>query len=76
MHINDVVIHVNESLDDQARHKLEEQMRNIDGVIAPRFSDRRTHLMMVAYNTDCTRASALLEAVRQQGYTAQSCGGI
>ena len=76
MTLNDVVIHVNETLDPQARHDLEEQMRNIDGVIAPRFNDRRTHLMMVAYDADRIRANTLLEAMYRQGYTAQSCGGI
>ena len=76
MNINDVVIHVNESLDTEARHTLEDRMRDIEGVIAPRFNDRRTHLMMVAYNSDRIRSRALLDAVRRQGYTAQSCGGI
>lgn len=45
-------------------------------VIAPRFSDRRTHLMVVAYNADRAHTHDLLEAVRLQGYTAQSCSGI
>lgn len=52
MDINDVVIHVNESMDEAARHALEEQMRSIDGVIAPRFNQDTTHLMIVAYNPD------------------------
>jgi len=76
MTLSDVVIHINESLDEGARHRLEEQMRAIDGVIAPRFNARRTHLMVVAYNADRTRSGELLDAVRQQGYTAQNCGGI
>lgn len=76
MHISDVVIHVNESLDSEARHALEDQLRNVDGVIAPRFNDRRTHLMIVAYNPDHTHVSDLIEEVRRQGYTAQSCGGM
>ena len=66
MNINDVVIHVNEPLDLQARHDLEERMRTIEGVIAPRFNDHRTHLMVVAYNTDLTRAGVLLDEVRRQ----------
>lgn len=76
MDISDVVIHVNESLDSQARHALEERMRAIDGVIAPRFNDHRTHLMIVAYNPDHTHVSDLIDEVRRQGYTAQSCGGM
>lgn len=47
-----------------------------DVVIVPRFSDRRTHLMVVAYNADRAHTHDLLEAVRLQGYTAQSCSGI
>jgi hypothetical protein len=76
MDINDVVIHVNESLDPRARHALEDRMRDIDGVIAPRFNDRQTHLMIVAYNSDRTRMGTLLDEVRRQGYTAQACGGM
>lgn len=76
MNINDVVIHVNESLDSQARHDLEDQMRAIEGVIAPRFNDSRPHLMIVAYNPDHTHVSDLIGEVRRRGYTAQSCGGI
>ena len=76
MDISDVVIHVNETLDAQARHDLEDRMRDIDGVIAPRFNDRAQHLMIVAYNPEQTRAGMLLDAVRNQGYTAQACGGM
>jgi hypothetical protein len=74
MDINDVVIHVNETLDTQARHDLEDQMRDIDGVIAPRFNDRWPHLMIVAYDPDHTRTKELLNVVQRQGYHAQHCG--
>jgi len=72
--INDVVIHVNESLDTHARRTLEDQMRTLDGVIAPRFNDRRTHLMIVAYNPEHTRTWDVLYEVRRRGYNAQHCG--
>jgi hypothetical protein len=74
MSINDVVIHVNETLDAQARHALEDQMREIDGVIAPRFNDRKIHLMIVAYDPEQTSTLMLLDAVRGRGYHAQHCG--
>ena len=74
MDINDVVIHVNETLDSQARHDLEDQMRAIDGVVAPRFNDCKPHLMIVAYSPDHTRVGDLLNEVRRQGYHAQHCG--
>jgi hypothetical protein len=74
MDINDVVIHVNETLDTQARRDLEDKMREIDGVIAPKFNDRRPHLMIVAYDPEHTRTMTLLDTVRGQGYHAQHCG--
>jgi hypothetical protein len=74
MDINDVVIHADETLDARARQVLEDQMREIDGVIAPRFNNRRTHLMIVAYDPDQTSTMTLLDTVRGQGYHAQHCG--
>jgi hypothetical protein len=74
MDINDVVIHVDETLDAQAQHDLEDMLREIDGVIAPRFNEHRTHLMIVAYNPELTSSMALLGEIRDQGYHAQHCG--
>jgi hypothetical protein len=69
MDINDVVIHVNESLGQDARHGFEDRIRTVEGVIAPRFNDHTPHLMIVAYNTDRTNAHALLDAVQDSGYS-------
>ena len=74
MHINDVVIHVDETLDSQARRDLEDQMRAMDGVIAPRINNTRPHLMIVAYDPDRIRTGDLINEVRRQGYHAQHCG--
>jgi hypothetical protein len=76
MNICDVVIHVNESLGPRARLDLEERMRTLDGVIAPRFNERTPHLMIVAYDPDRAHVSDLIDEVRRQGYTAQNCGGM
>jgi len=74
MDINDVVIHVNEALDPHKRQDLEDQMREIDGVIAPRFNESRPHLMIVAYDPERISTGELLNQVRRQGYHAQHCG--
>ena len=42
MNIGDVLIHINESLNAQQRSTLEEAVRDIDGVIAPRFNQERS----------------------------------
>jgi hypothetical protein len=74
MYINDVVLHVNETLDPNARHELEDQMRAMDGVICPRFNDSKTHLMIVAYDPDLLSTGDVLNEVRRKGYHAQHCG--
>jgi hypothetical protein len=74
MSIDDVVIHVSETRGAQERHDLADQLREIDGVIAPRFNDRQIHLMIVAYDREHIRTMTLRDAVRNQGYHAQHCG--
>ena len=73
--MSDVMIHINESLSEEDRSALEESMRQIEGVIAPRFNPGKDHLMVVAYNPDKTNSAALLAKARSAGYTAQLIGG-
>ena len=74
MTLCDTMIHVNENLDQQARNTLEEKMRMIDGVIAPRFNPGKAHLLLISFNSQLTTAQRLLETVHQQGYHAQLVG--
>lgn len=73
--ISDVMIHINESLSEEARSTLEEGMRQIEGVIAPRFNPGKDHLLVIAFNPDKTSTAALLAKARSSGYTAQLIGG-
>ena len=72
MSISDVMIHINESLSVEARSSLEDEMRTIDGVVSPRFSPNKEHLMIVAF--DPAKTTSLLEKTRLAGYTAQLIG--
>ena len=74
MSIVDVMIHINEPLSVAARSTLEETMRQIDGVVAPRFNPGKEHLLVVAFDPDKANAAALLEKARAAGYTAQLVG--
>jgi len=74
MSISDVMIHINESLSVEARSSLEDEMRTIDGVVSPRFSPNKEHLMIVAFDPAKTTSMALLEKTRLAGYTAQLIG--
>lgn len=71
MNICDVIIHINESLSKEARLALENEMRNVEGVISPGFQKDKEHLLMIAYNQEKTNAEVLLEQARTAGYTAQ-----
>jgi hypothetical protein len=72
MHTPDVTIHINESLDATKQEALETAIREIDGVIAPRFN--LPHMLVVLYDSEITSPVILLEAVRNKGYQAQLVG--
>jgi hypothetical protein len=74
MDISDVMIHIDKNLSADEKHTLEEQMREIPGVIAPRFNPGRDHLLLVAFDPDRVKTSAMLDSVRAVGYRAQLIG--
>lgn len=74
MNISDVMIHVSEKLDIEARSALEARMRDLDGVIAPRFNPGKEHLLVVAFDPDKASPAELLGTVRAAGYAAQLVG--
>jgi len=72
MHTPDITIHINESLDVTKQEALETAIREIDGVIAPRFN--LPHMLVVLYDSKITSPVILLDAVRNKGYQAQLVG--
>jgi hypothetical protein len=72
--ISDILINVNESLSTAQQTALETSMREIDGVVAPRFTPGKEHLLLVAYNPAATSTTTLLAKVRDHGYQAQLIG--
>ena len=74
MNICDVMIHINESLSKEARASLENKMRKVEEVVSPRFNEGKEHLLLIAYNSEKTNTTILLEKAREAGYTAQLVG--
>lgn len=72
--ISDVIIHINESLDAEARTTLENSVRKVEGVVSPGFNAGKAHLLLVTYDTETTNSMVLLETVRAAGYTGQVVG--
>jgi len=74
MQLSDVLIHINDDIDESRKEYLVNNLRDIEGVIAPRFNDDKKHLLLVAYDPDTTCSLALLNAVKDKGYKAQLLG--
>ena len=74
MNISDVMIHINETLSNEARTSLEEDIRQIEGVVSPRFSPFKEHFLLIAYNPQKTSSMVLLNKARTAGYSAQLIG--
>ena len=74
MNISDIIIHINETLSTEQRSSLEENMRQIEGVVSPRFNPGKEHFLVVAYDTEKTSTATLLANTRKAGYTAQLVG--
>jgi hypothetical protein len=72
MQMTDVMIHVNEHLNLDQKQLIESQLRQIKGVIAPRFN--KEHLLLVCYNSDQLNSSVLLDCVKSYGYQTQLVG--
>jgi len=72
MQTPDVVIHVTDSLTQDQQQSIEGALREVDGVIAPRFN--KPHLLVVLYNSGKTNPAALLRTVTTAGYQAQLVG--
>ena len=74
MDIVDVVVHVAQPLEAAQQRRLEEYLRQIEGVIAPRFNQPRSHLLLVAYNPAVADSRQLLRSVSGEGFDARLVG--
>jgi len=74
MNLPEVLIHISEKLNESEKNELVEHLRILDGVIAPRFSQEKQHLLFVSYNSDTSSATALLDNVKENGFKAQLVG--
>ena len=71
MHLADLLIHVHEKLGVTEQEGLEDDLRQVEGVIAPRFNGDNPHMLLVSYNPEATNSYNLLRKVTTKGYGAQ-----
>ena len=74
MRLVDILIHVNKPLEEKQRHMLEDNLRQLNGVIAPRFNKETPHLLFVSYDSLKTTSQKLLNHIQKNHYPAQLIG--
>lgn len=74
MNIIDILVHIRSNLNVEDRDTVEQQLREVDGVIAPRFTENNDHLLMVAYNPAKVNTGGLLDKVTEMGLDARLVG--
>jgi hypothetical protein len=72
--LNEVLIHLNESVDDATLDELEQGIRKNQGVISVGHQPNKNHLMVVVYDSEVARASSMLHNFRERGLHAQVVG--
>lgn len=74
--VADVTIHVDETLDQALRAKLENDLRSQDGVVSVQSSEKAPHLLIVKYDTAHASSKNVLKAVLGEHLHAELIGGI
>lgn len=72
--LNEVMLHIDEVLDEEALYNLEEGIRQDVGVVSVGHNPEKAHMIMVVYDSNSTRASSLLHTIQECGLHAQVVG--
>ncbi|MCB1876374.1 MAG: ATP-binding protein [Chromatiales bacterium] len=74
MKMVDVLVHVDETLENHDRGRLQDHIRELDGVLAVSSQDKRPHLISVEYDPDRTSSQSILAQVHSDGLHAELVG--
>ena len=72
--LNEVMVHVEETLDDAALRRLEDGVRQDAGVVSVGHNPGNAHMILVVYDSEATRAASLLHTFQERGLHAQVIG--
>jgi hypothetical protein len=74
MNYGDILIHIDETLDDDGIHSLERDLGLERGILSACVNDKARHLMLVDFDPVELRPSYIVEAVRGRGLHAEMIG--
>ncbi len=72
--LNDVVVHIKESLDEETLMELEGGIRKDTGVVSVGHNPHQPHLLVVVYDSNIAHASSILHGFQERGLHAQVIG--
>lgn len=74
MYNGDVLIHIDETFDDQTLNRLLRETGESPGVIGACINERARHLMVVDFDAQATKPSDILHSLQQRGIGAELIG--
>ena len=72
--LTDFMVHVDETLEPVEMDRLEDSLRTNACVVSACTSPRDPHLLLVAFNPECTSSGIILNQVKSQGVHAELVG--
>ena len=72
----EVIVHINESLDEERRKGLVEKISKDSGIFSVEFTPLRHHLVRVRYDRETVRSMDILNKIKGQRVNAQLVGPI
>jgi len=70
----DVTLHINEMVEYEKREAIQDELREINGVMVAVSHDEKPHMMFVGYDPLLTNSMDILDCIRNHGLKAQLVG--
>jgi hypothetical protein len=74
MNISDVLVHTKSKMNSGQRQAVEQTLREVDGVIAPRFVPNKDQFIIVAYDPEKVQTIGIRDAFNRIGVEASFVG--
>ena len=75
-HNTEIILHVDETLEEQQRKDLVDALVSTDGIHTAEFCPLRYHLVLVQYDRESLRSQNVLDMVKEQHVNAQLIGPV
>jgi len=72
----ELIVHINESLDEERRNGLVEKISEDAGILSVEFTPLRHHLVRVRYDRQEVKSMDILQKIKRQNVNAQLVGPI